>query len=88
MRLERRAEPLGQLETAFEIGLGDPLLSQALEDQADLASATDEPDVGGRCGGQVLERLLVVSVPPGHDQGVGLGRDLDVHRAGGGARGG
>ena len=50
----------------------DPRVAEVLEDQLDLAPAADQADVGGRRRGQVVERFLVVAVPAGDDQGVGV----------------
>ena len=55
----------------LQVVLGDPLLSQSLEDQADLAAAADQPDVRRWRRRQVIEGLLIVPVPSRHDQGVG-----------------
>ena len=53
---------------ALQMFLGDTGLAQVFKDQADLAAAADQSHVRCRRRRQVIEGLLVVPVPAGHDQ--------------------
>ena len=56
-----------------QVGLSDPLVAQALEDEPDLPPAADQADVGGGRRGKAMKGFLVVAVPPGYDQGISPG---------------
>src|SRR5262245_4340925 len=60
----------------------DALVQQVLEDQLDLAAAADQAHVASAALCQVVESLLVVAVAAGHDQAVGVGRDIELREYG------
>src|SRR5580693_7569689 len=62
----------------LQVRRGDARFAEALENEPDLAAAADQADVRRRRWSKMKEGFLVMAVPSGHDQGVGLRSDLEL----------
>src|SRR5207245_1102891 len=57
----------------------DALGDQIVEYDTNLALAANHADVAARRPGEVIERLFIVIVAPGHNEGVVVGRQRGNH---------